>query len=76
MHFAFLQFKDTSISEDAVKDHFEQAVLNQYVARHWASKFRDEIQGLLENKMVKMEDLMGMPSSLDLTFITDPPNSL
>jgi hypothetical protein len=44
-----------------VKDHFEQAVLNQYVARHLASRFRDEIQGLLESKMVKMEDLMGMP---------------
>jgi len=43
-----------------VKDHFEQAVLNQYVARHLASRFRDEIQGLLESK-VKMEDLMGMP---------------
>ena len=43
MHFTLLQFKDTSISEHIVKDHFEQAVLNQYVARHWASRFRDEI---------------------------------
>ena len=72
MRFALLQFKDTSISEHIVKDHFEQAVLNQYVARHWASRFRDEIQGLMESKMVKMEDLMGMPNSLNLKPVLIP----
>ena len=29
-------------------------------ARDWASRFRDEVQTLLVNKMIKMEDLMGM----------------
>jgi hypothetical protein len=49
-----------SISEQTLKDHCEQAVLNQYVARDWASSFRDEVQTLLERKMIKMEDLMGV----------------
>jgi hypothetical protein len=72
MHFTLLQFTDTSISEHIVKDHFEQAVLNQYAAGHWAPRFRDEIQGLLESKMVKIEDLMGMLSSLDLKPLLIP----
>ena len=55
-----MQFKDTSFSDIAIKDHFEQAILNQYVARDWVSRFRVEIQNLVENKMIKMEDLMGM----------------
>jgi hypothetical protein len=58
--FAFLQFKDTSISDLTLKDHCEQAVLNQYTARFWASKFRDEVETLVESKMIQMEDLMSM----------------
>ena len=35
-------------------------VLNQYLARHWAASFREEISNLVGAKSVRMEDLMGM----------------
>ena len=58
--FAFLQLKASSLSDHTVKDHHEQAVLNQYLARHWAASFREEISNLVGAKSVRMEDLMGM----------------
>ena len=59
-HFAFMQLKDGSLSDHTVKDHHEQAVLNQYLARYWAVSFREEISNLVSAKSVRMEDLMGM----------------
>ncbi len=55
-----MQLKDGSLSDHTVKDHHEQAVLNQYLARYWAVSFREEISNLVSAKSVRMEDLMGM----------------